>query len=270
MQIGVKPGQYGWTYQDLDAAWRAAEDEGFGHLSCFDHVTSGSPEFQAWDAPSMLIAMAGATRQIELTVEVLNASLRHPALLASQLAVAQAASGGRVRVGIGAGSVHLARSDNLALGIAFPSYEERLRLLERSARSLPRLWRGEAIDGANGEPLSLGPIDIVPPPVWVAGMSSAAVTIAAEAADGWFGRATSPQLGELTERVDLLAANLGRPPLRHGCELWASELDGQIEKDLARLSKAGIDTVTIVLHEERGGGAVRAVGRLLRSAGVLN
>jgi alkanesulfonate monooxygenase SsuD/methylene tetrahydromethanopterin reductase-like flavin-dependent oxidoreductase (luciferase family) len=63
--------------------------------------------------------MAGLTEHVALAVDVLNVSLRHPFLLAGQLAVAQAASGGRVEVGLGAGSYHLARFDHQALGRPF-------------------------------------------------------------------------------------------------------------------------------------------------------
>ena len=40
MQIGVKPGQWGWSFDELTASWRAAEEAGFDLLSCFDHVSA--------------------------------------------------------------------------------------------------------------------------------------------------------------------------------------------------------------------------------------
>jgi hypothetical protein len=98
VRIGVKPGQYGWTFGELVASWGIAEEVGFDVLACFDHVSSSPEGRQSWDAPSLLIAMAGRTQHIGLAVHVLNASLRHPFLLAGQLAVAQAHSGGRVEV----------------------------------------------------------------------------------------------------------------------------------------------------------------------------
>src|SRR5919204_6386701 len=106
MRIGVKPGQWGWNFDDLVACWRAAEEAGFEVVSCFDHVTSAPAGLAAWNAPSLLTAMAGVTERIALAVDVLNVSLRHPLLLAGQLAVAQAASGGRVEGGLRAGPPH--------------------------------------------------------------------------------------------------------------------------------------------------------------------
>jgi len=78
------------------ASWRAAEEEGFAIVSCFDDISPAPAGLAAWNAPSLLTAMAGVTETIALAVDVLNISIRHPFLLAGQLAVAQAASGGRV------------------------------------------------------------------------------------------------------------------------------------------------------------------------------
>src|ERR671937_239225 len=101
MRVGVKPGQWGWSFDELVASWQAAEDSGFDVVSCFDHVTAAPARLAAWNAPSLLTAMAGVTERVALAVDVLNVSLRHPFLLAAQLAVAQAAAGGRDGVGPG-------------------------------------------------------------------------------------------------------------------------------------------------------------------------
>src|SRR5438094_10505077 len=108
MRIGVKPGQWGWTFDELTTSWRAAEEAGFDIISSFDHVSAAPAGLAAWNAPSLLVAMAGVTERVALAVDVINVSLRHPFLLAGQLAVAQAASRGRVEVGLGAGPYPLA------------------------------------------------------------------------------------------------------------------------------------------------------------------
>jgi hypothetical protein len=33
---GIKPGQYGWSFDELVASWQRAEEFGFGVLACFD------------------------------------------------------------------------------------------------------------------------------------------------------------------------------------------------------------------------------------------
>ncbi len=142
MRVGVKPGQWGWTFEDLRASWEIAEDCGFHHISCFDHVSASPRPLASWDAPSLLVAMAGATTAIGLEVQVLNASLRNPFLLAGQLAMAQAASRGRLQVGVGAGSHHLARFDHAAVGIAFPLIKSAWKGSPGAAGSCPH--SGEA------------------------------------------------------------------------------------------------------------------------------
>jgi alkanesulfonate monooxygenase SsuD/methylene tetrahydromethanopterin reductase-like flavin-dependent oxidoreductase (luciferase family) len=70
MRIGVKAGQWGWSFDELRASWIAAEDAGFDLISCFGHVTSAPEEAAAWDAPSVLTAMAGVTSRVALAVHV--------------------------------------------------------------------------------------------------------------------------------------------------------------------------------------------------------
>lgn len=187
MRIGVKPGQWGWAFDELVASWRAAEEAGFDIISCFDHVSAAPAGLAAWNAPSLLTAMAGVTKRVALAVDVLNVSLRHPFLLAGQLAVAQAASGGRVEVGLGAGSHHLARFDHAVLGRPFPPLAERRKRLARCCQVFPRLWRGQEVtDPTLGlEKASLGPLGIEPPPIIVGGAGEPTMSIAVRYADGW-------------------------------------------------------------------------------------
>jgi alkanesulfonate monooxygenase SsuD/methylene tetrahydromethanopterin reductase-like flavin-dependent oxidoreductase (luciferase family) len=117
MRVGVKPGQWRWSFEELVSSWRAAEEAGFGLLACFDHVTGSPRPAPAWDAPTLLASMAAQTALITVAVRVLNVCLRHPFLLTEQLAVAQATSEGRLDVGLGAGSFHLVRHDHEALAI---------------------------------------------------------------------------------------------------------------------------------------------------------
>src|SRR5688572_16254001 len=185
MRIGVKPGQWGWSFDELFAAWSKAESEGFDLLSCFDHVSAAPAGHAAWDAPTLLAAMAGATSRIRLGVHVLNASLRPPLLLAGQLAVAQASSGGRLEVGLGTGSWHLARHDHRVAGVPFPPFAARVRHLEACCRVFPALWRGETVseDALGLHEASLGPLGIEPPHIVVGGTSERVLAVTADHAN---------------------------------------------------------------------------------------
>jgi alkanesulfonate monooxygenase SsuD/methylene tetrahydromethanopterin reductase-like flavin-dependent oxidoreductase (luciferase family) len=279
VRTGVKPGQWGWGFDELVASWRAAEDAGFDELvaswraaedagfdvvSCFDHVSAAPAGLAAWNAPSLLIAMAGVTERIALAVDVLNVSLRHPFLLAGQLAIAQAASDGRLEVGLGAGSYHLARFDHRALGVPFPSLPERRRRLARCCELLPALWRGEEVTDAELglDAASLGPLGIEPPPLVVGGTSDETMTIAATFADGWNASvADAATFGELSARVDGICRRLARQwPLGRAAQVFVRDVELAGARQLvAQLEAAGADAVTFILVEERGADAVRAL-----------
>ncbi len=266
MEIAVKPGQWGWSFDELTAAWRAAEEAGFARVSCFDHVTGG--DRVAWDAVALLAAMAGATDRIGLAVHVVNVALRNPLMLAGQLAVAQASSYGRLEVGLGAGS-GFAAVDHRAAGVPFPPFPARVARLEATCEALPRLWRGETVtDEVLGlHTASLGPTGIVPPPLIVGGDSDAVVEIAARHAAVWNGMgndiaaftraaahlrhvATRPVLAEAQVFVDGFAAGGGFAGLA---------------EHLEALREAGADRAVLVLNEVRGDAAVaRLAAAVLR------
>jgi probable F420-dependent oxidoreductase len=76
---------------------RAAEAAGYSDLTVHDHLT---PQL----APiALLTAVAMATERLRLCPLVLNNDLRHPAVLAQELATIDVLSEGRLVVGIGAG-----------------------------------------------------------------------------------------------------------------------------------------------------------------------
>src|SRR6266852_1338994 len=256
LRLGIKPGQWGWRFDELTAAWERVERVGFHVLSCFDHVSSKPSGNQAWDAPTLLAAMAGRTERIALAVDVLNVSLRHPFLLAAQLAVAQAASRGRLEVGLGAGSYGLARFDHQTLGIPFPPLAERLVRLEGCLRVFPQLWQGETVTdaelGLHGA--SLGALEIKPRQLIVGGASPRLLEAAVRYADGWNVVVESvPEYGELAQKVSDLCHELGRmrPLLRH-VQIFADILEPEAARDLAdRLASHGATTLVFVLNQNR-------------------
>jgi alkanesulfonate monooxygenase SsuD/methylene tetrahydromethanopterin reductase-like flavin-dependent oxidoreductase (luciferase family) len=264
MRVGVKPGQWGWSFDELEASWRAAEDAGFDLLSCFDHVTSAPEGQSAWDGPSLLAAMAAATAQIRLGIHVLNASLRHPLLVAGQIAVAQAASGGRMEVGVGAGSHYFARYDHEATGLPFPSFAVRMDRLESYCRLLPALWRGEKVTEATTglREASLGPLGIEPPPIYVGGASERALRIAAQYGDGWHAPGKEGEFASLSERLDRICSEAGRASIPKSTQIRPGDLD-QLKERVERLEGAGAATVILVLDaDQRGPDWVRRLAEI--------
>jgi alkanesulfonate monooxygenase SsuD/methylene tetrahydromethanopterin reductase-like flavin-dependent oxidoreductase (luciferase family) len=262
MRIGVKPGPWGWAFEELRDSWRMAEDAGFDLISCFDHVTSSPSGAVAWEAPSLLVAMAGVTTRAALAVHVVNAAIRHSLLLAGQIAVAQAASGGRIEVGLGAGSYHLARFDHIAAGLPFPQFDDRLQRLEACCRTLPRLWSGETVDDEilGLRSASLGPLGIDPPRLVVGGLEDRTMTIAVRYADAWNASEPNPAAyAELLIRLDeVVNREARRQPLERQVQFWlrAVGLEG-VRDRLDAFRDLGVDTAVVVLDEERGAEWVR-------------
>jgi len=270
MRIGVKPGPYGWDFTQLQESWAAAERAGFDVISCFDHVTASPAGRAAWDAPSLLTAMAGVTERATLAVDVINISLRHPFLLAGQLAVAQAAAGGRVEVGLGAGSHHVARFDHSAVSVPFPPLTERCDRLARCCQAFPALWRGEEVTDARLglNRASLGPVGIKPPPIFVGGTSEATITIAAAHADGWNASVTdADQYAQLSRRADELCSLVGRDRvLRKAAQVFVRDIDfAQAKRLVGEFQDAGAETVTFVLTAEHGPDAVQSLAHAVLS-----
>ena len=251
MRVGVKPGQWGWSFEQLRQAWQAAEACGFSLLSCFDHASAAPANLPAWDAPSLLSVMAANTVSIRLAVHVVNTSLRNPFLLAGQLAVAQAASGGRLEVGLGAGS-GFARLDHRAIGVPFPPFSERVARLEACCRILPRLWRGASVDDEQLrlKGASLGPQGLDPPPIIVGGKSERVIDIAARYADGWNADEPDPdKFGELVRRLDEACQRVGRErPIEKQVQIFLTRIDlSSIRERLERLREQGTETVVFVI-----------------------
>ena len=256
MRIGIKPGQWGWRWSELTQAWRLVERSGFATLSCFDHLTSAPRALRAWDAGAVLLAMAALTRRVTLRVDVFNVCLRNPVTLASQTAVAQALSEGRVQVGLGAGSWHLARFDHRAVGLDFPQLADRVARLSAFCRVLPRLWRGEHVTEPSLalEDASLGPLELAAPGLVVGGSSRPVLEIAARYADGWNGVLKAMDtyrktLGELTK----VCGTVGRTrKLARTAQVYLADvgLDG-IRPLLAQLAELQVDEVLFVLTQEK-------------------
>jgi alkanesulfonate monooxygenase SsuD/methylene tetrahydromethanopterin reductase-like flavin-dependent oxidoreductase (luciferase family) len=261
VRIGVKAGQWGWSVDELATSWRATEDAGFDILACFDHVSASPQPRAAWDAPTLLAAMAGSTERVTLAVRVLNVCLRHPFLLAAQLAVAQAASGGRLDVGLGAGSPGLARYDHEALGIPFPPFAERMARLEAACRALPALWRGDRVDdlGLGLSGAGLGDIGIEAPRLTIGGTSARALSIAAQYADGWNLSTSDPATFEAARtKLDRACEEAERKdPITAEAQLWARDLWTDPRSHLSALGDAGAAAVILILDEERGPDEVR-------------
>jgi F420-dependent oxidoreductase-like protein len=143
---------------------REAERLGFESVWLYDHLQSrpgrgAGTVFECWTA---LAALARETRTVELGQTVTCVGYRNPALLAKMASTVDAASGGRVVLGLGAG---WDEAEYRAYGFRFPPLRERLEQLDEAAQVVLALWTEEratvegshfAVHEAENEPKGAG------------------------------------------------------------------------------------------------------------------
>lgn len=117
-------GSTGTRAEVVDIA-RRAEAAGASVLLATDHLGS-------WAALPRLLAAANAT-DLRIGTLVLNNDLRHPPVLAQELATVDAMTDGRLEVGIGAG---WNRSEYEAAGISFDPPADRVRRMKAAVRMI--------------------------------------------------------------------------------------------------------------------------------------
>ncbi len=177
------------------------------------------------DALTLLALAARATRRIELGTWVVPIQPRHPSVMAQQALTVQAASGGRLLLGVG---VSHAAVIEKRLGLAYTSPAQRM---QEYLAVLTPLLAGEQVD-FEGETLrvslALG-TRAKAPPVFVAALGPQMLRLAGEKADGvaiWLGghhylaRYALPRIREAAEAA-------GRPPPRVACGLPVAITDDE-------------------------------------------
>ncbi len=187
LPIGVVLGSIG-----VDIGWwldsaRRLDAAGYAGVWAWDHFVSRGvktdPVLEAW---TTLTAAAMVTERVTVGTFVANVMNRHPTVLARMAATLQAASHGRLIVGIGIGG-HPAEHE--AYGIPFPEPPERALHLREAIGVLRALWSGGPVSlGGRFYPLHQAhayPIPEPPPPILVGAGTPAGIRIAAELGDGW-------------------------------------------------------------------------------------
>ncbi|GAB3162220.1 LLM class flavin-dependent oxidoreductase [Microbispora hainanensis] len=157
----------------------------------FDSVWAGdSPLTRPRADPLLLLsAVAVATRRITLGTAVLLPALRHPILLAHQLATLDRLADGRLIVGMGGGFPNRGTEAQFtAIGVSFA---RRISRLEESIEAMRQLWTGREVSFAgrhfdfHGVRPAPVPVSPAGPPIWLAGGGEAALRRVARLADGW-------------------------------------------------------------------------------------
>ncbi len=140
LRIFTEP-QQGATYDQLLAVARLTEELGFDAFFRSDHylrIGEGPLGPGSTDAWMTLAALGRETSRIRLGTLVTPVTFRLPGVLAIQVAQADAMSGGRIEIGLGAGWYD---QEHTKFGIPFPPTGDRFEMLEEQLAILEGTWQ---------------------------------------------------------------------------------------------------------------------------------
>ncbi|HEU5448415.1 MAG TPA: LLM class flavin-dependent oxidoreductase [Acidimicrobiia bacterium] len=191
------------------AVARAAEDAGLDGVFLFDHLfrrrgdAVDAERRPALELLTMTAAVAAATESPAVGTLVARATLRPPAVLRAAFDTLDRIAPGRIVAGLGGGDDESIAEDT-AFGV-LPGDPAPAGSGDASAE--PGEYRLDRLEGA------VRALADRPYPVWVAGVSPAAVRLAAGRADGWNRWGGGPaSFQAAVERVRAELANAGRDP----------------------------------------------------------
>ena len=190
---------------------RTADEHGFDHLTCPEHVAVPADEVERrgvtyWDPLSTLSFLAAHTRRLKLVTAVLVLGYHHPLEIAKRYGTLDRISGGRLVLGVGVGSLAaefgLLGADYARRGARA---DEAIAALRASMSTTRPRFDGEfyRFDGFTVHPCA----QQARVPIWVGGRTLRSLRRAARLGDGWmpFGLRTA-QIHDMLARVDAPAA----------------------------------------------------------------
>src|SRR2546423_935574 len=201
---------------ELLAQAARAEAAGFDFLTISDHfhpwLHSHHHSPYAW---SVLGALAAQTERVELVSLVTCPTIRyHPAIVAQKAATVAVMSGGRFRLGVGAGE----NLNEHVVGRGWPPVHIRHEMLEEAIEIIRALWGGGyyAHQGKHYrvDDARIFTLPDEPPPIYVAVSGRDSVALAQRTGDGMvaihpraeltrpFAKAGKPRYGQLALSVD--------------------------------------------------------------------
>ncbi len=252
----------GYDPKTVTAFAQTAEALGYDHLTGTDHVlgvnVASRPD---WDMsrntsadvfhdPFVLFGfLAGATRRIEFSVQVLILAQRQAVLVAKQAASLDVLCGGRFRLGVGIG---WNEAEFVALN---ENFHDRGKRSEEQVVVMKRLWAEEHVTfsgkwheipdaGINPRP-SMGSM-----PLWFGGHVEATLRRTAKYGDGWImlSHPAGKQAVALFDKLRGYVAEEGRDPATVGIEIWTSVAEGGPEDWRAEAKfwkEAGVTHITV-------------------------
>ena len=242
------------TVAHLTAIAPVADDSGWEAMSFSDHVVhpesistpypytdDGSrrwPAFTDWPDPWVTIgALAAITTRLRFTNNVFVLPMRNPFFVAKAISTAAVISNNRVTPAFGVGW----SSDEFSL--MQQDFKTRGKRADEMIEILRLLWSGEWVE-YQGEhyqfdKLEMNPKPPGPIPIWVGGISDAAMRRAARLADGWVtDLQSSEEIMGCIDRIGDWRKEYGRDHLPF--DVMATPSDAYDVDSYKRLEEAGV------------------------------
>jgi alkanesulfonate monooxygenase SsuD/methylene tetrahydromethanopterin reductase-like flavin-dependent oxidoreductase (luciferase family) len=193
---------------------------GIDHLTVGDHVSFAGGH--GADGLIQAAALLSAHPGVSVQTGVYLLALRHPAVVARQLATIALLAPGRFTFGVGVGG-----DDRSELELCGIDPRHRGARTTEALRCVRCFMSGEQVD-FHGRFFELDgairPAPTVPIPILVGGRSDAALARTGQLADGWLALWVSPRrFTEAIGRIEAVADEAGRGRVRwqHALQLWA-------------------------------------------------
>lgn len=191
---------------------RWMEDLGYEYFSVGEHFMRGDPPGPTHAALPVLAVAAGATDQMRVLSSIILTPFYHPLFLARTAATLDAASGGRLTLGVGVGGEFPVEFEAAGLRV-----NQRGRRTDECLEVMRKLWTGEKVT-FSGRHFQLtdaminpAPVQKPNPPVWVSGRRDAAMARAAKFGDGWMPYFyDAPRYRDSVGKIKGFAAEAGR------------------------------------------------------------
>lgn len=195
------------------------EQEGIDHVCCGDHVSFAGLGFDG-------LVQATALTMLHPTLPVYSGvyllPLRHPVLVARQLADIARLAPGRLIFGAGIGG-----EDRHEIAICGVDPATRGLRMDECLAIVRQLLTGKAVSYHGTffdlEEAVIAPAPAEPVPIIIGGRSDVAIRRAGRLGDGWLGIWNSPRrFAAAVEMAAQEAADVGRPdpPHRHAMQVW--------------------------------------------------
>ncbi len=191
-----------------------AETLGFDSVWVGEHITNWGAGTMS--AIPMLATMAAATSKITVGTSILLFPLRHPTMVAKEIATIDILSGGRVVMGIGVGGENPKEFEACGINV-----KERGARTNEGLDLVIKLWTQDTVSH-HGRFFSMEGISMAPrpvqqphPPIYVAGRRDAAMRRAARYGDGWFPYLYDPERYQQSMATIQEAAQARKRDLSH-------------------------------------------------------